>query len=113
MRIIDIDAELRLSERAARFEGARHGDGIAVSSFITQYHRGQGPDQHLHPYAEMFIVQEGVAEFRVDGQRTEVAAGHVVVVPPNTPHGFKNPGDALLRVVSVHPSPEVVQTDLE
>ncbi|HEY8582516.1 MAG TPA: cupin domain-containing protein [Capillimicrobium sp.] len=105
--------DLRLSPRAAKFEGAKHGDGIAVSSFITQYERGGGPDQHLHPYAELFIVQQGVAEFRVDGRSVEVAAGNVVVVPPNTPHGFKNPGDEELRVVSVHPSAEVAQTDLE
>lgn len=111
--IHSIDDDLRRSPRAALFEGARHGGGVAVSSFITRYQRGQGPDQHLHPYAEVFIVEQGVAEFRVDGQSTEVPAGNVVVVPPETPHGFKNPGDELLRVVSMHPSATVIQTDLE
>jgi hypothetical protein len=28
-------------------------------------------------------------------------------------HGFKNPGDEKLRVVSFHPSPKVQQTDLQ
>ena len=41
-----------------------------------------------------------------------VTAGHIVVAPARTPHGFKNPGDDTLRVVSVHPSPMVQQTDL-
>jgi mannose-6-phosphate isomerase-like protein (cupin superfamily) len=41
-----------------------------------------------------------------------VDAGNVVVIPQQTPHGFKNPGDETLRVVSVHPSPTVQQTDL-
>ena len=34
-------------------------------------------------------------------------------VPPETPHGFEAVGDDPLRVVSVHPSPKLVQTDLE
>ena len=100
---------LRLSRRAALFEGR---DEIPVSMFITQYDRGEGADQHLHPYAEAFVVQSGTARFRVDGEDIVVDAGNVVVVPPQTPHGFKNPGDETLRVVSVHPSPTVQQTDL-
>jgi quercetin dioxygenase-like cupin family protein len=41
-----------------------------------------------------------------------VAAGHIVVVPAETPHGFKGAGDDTLRVVSVHPNPTVEQTNL-
>ena len=41
-----------------------------------------------------------------------MAAGHIVVVPAETPHGFKGAGDDTLRVVSVHPNPRVEQTDL-
>ena len=101
--------ELRLSKRAALFEGR---DEIAVSMFILRYDRGEGPDQHLHPYPEAFVVQTGTARFTVDGEDIVVSAGNVVVVPQQTPHGFKNPGDEILRVVSVHPSPTVQQTDL-
>lgn len=100
---------LRLSRRAALFEGR---DDIPVSMFVTQYDRGEGPDQHLHPYPEVFVVQDGTARFTVDGEDIVVDAGNVVVVPHQTPHGFKNPGDETLRVVSVHPSPTVQQTDL-
>jgi mannose-6-phosphate isomerase-like protein (cupin superfamily) len=100
---------LRLSPRAALFEGR---DEIPVSMFITRYSRGEGPDQHLHPYPEVFVVQTGTARFTVDGEDIVVDAGNVVVIPQQTPHGFKNPGDETLRVVSVHPSPTVQQTDL-
>lgn len=100
---------LRLSRRAALFEGR---DEIPVSMFITAYDRGEGPDQHLHPYPEVFVVQTGTARFTVDGEDIVVGAGNVVVVAQQTPHGFKNPGDEKLRVVSVHPSPTVQQTDL-
>jgi quercetin dioxygenase-like cupin family protein len=100
---------LRRSPTAALFEG---GDSIPVSIFITEYRRGQGPDLHVHPYPETFVVLDGTACFSVDGADHTVAAGHVVVVPGETPHGFKGAGDDLLRVVSVHPSPTVVQTNL-
>jgi len=46
-----------------------------------------------------------------DGE-IEAGAGHIVVVPPETVHGFKCVGDDELRVVSVHPSPTVQQTNL-
>jgi mannose-6-phosphate isomerase-like protein (cupin superfamily) len=104
--------DLRRSETAALFQGAGAG-GVPVSMFITEYPGGRGPDLHLHPYAEVFLVEQGTAEFRAGDERRSVEAGHVVVVPPETPHGYKNRGEGLLRVVSVHPSPTVVQTDLE
>jgi quercetin dioxygenase-like cupin family protein len=101
--------QLRRSPTAALFEG---GDQIAASIFVTRYERGQGPDLHLHPYAEAFVVTAGTATFTVDGEELTVEAGHIVVVPPQTPHGFKGAGDDTLRVVSVHPSGAVEQTDL-
>ena len=58
-------------------------------------------------------MQAGTARFTVGGEDIVVSAGNVVVVPKQTPHGFKNPGEETLRVVSVHPSPTVLQTDLE
>ena len=100
---------LRRSATAALFQG---GDDVDVSVFVTAYERGQGPALHLHPYAEVFVVQTGTAEFTVAGDQVVVAAGHIVVVPEETPHGFKGAGDDTLRVVSVHPSGTVEQTDL-
>ena len=41
-----------------------------------------------------------------------VTGGHVVVVPPHTPHRLENTGEGILRVVSIHPSGAVEQTDL-
>ena len=101
--------ELRRSPRAALFEG---GDDIPVSIFVTQYERGRGPDLHVHPYAEAFVVQSGTATFTAGDEQLTVEAGNIVVVPAETPHGFKCAGDDTLRVVSVHPSPTVQQTDL-
>jgi len=111
-RVHDL-AELKRSETAALFEGAKHGDGIAVSIFVTAYPHGRGPDLHFHPYAEAFVVTEGEGTFTAGDEEIVAQAGQIVVVPPETVHGFKNLGEGTLRVVSVHPSPEVVQTNVE
>ena len=58
-------------------------------------------------------MHDGTAMFTAGDEELTVAAGHVVVVPANTPHGFRGAGGDTLRVVSVHPSPSVQQTDLE
>jgi quercetin dioxygenase-like cupin family protein len=103
-------SELRRSPTAALFEG---GEQIGVSVFVTRYERGQGPDLHLHPYPELFVVEAGTANFTVGEEQLEVGAGNVVVVAAETAHGFKCAGDEVLRVVSVHPNPAVEQTDLQ
>ena len=101
--------ELRRSPTACLYQGR---DEIPVSTFITEYRRGQGPDLHLHPYPEAFVVLDGTARFTAGDEQVTVGAGHVVVVPEQTPHGFKCDGDDVLRVVSIHPSPTVQQTNL-
>ena len=102
-------SELRRSVTAALFEG---GERAPVSMFVTEYTDGRGPDLHLHPYPEVFFVEEGLGEFTAGEEQQLVEGGHFVVVPAETPHGFKQRGDSRLRVVSVHPSPHVIQTDL-
>jgi mannose-6-phosphate isomerase-like protein (cupin superfamily) len=101
--------DIQRSPRAALFEGR---DEIPVSIFILRYERDEGPDLHLHPYAEVFVVQEGTATFTVSDEEVVVTAGHLAIVPPETRHGFKNRHGGVLRVLSVHPSPKVQQTDL-
>jgi mannose-6-phosphate isomerase-like protein (cupin superfamily) len=108
-RVIPL-GDIRLSRRAALYEGA--DDDVDASIFVTQYQRGEGPDLHLHPYPEVFVVHAGTAVFTAGDEELTVTAGNLVVVGAETPHGFKNPGDETLRVVSVHPSPAVQQTDL-
>ena len=101
--------EIRLSDSAALFEGK---DQIGISSFIVEYPRGRGPDLHFHPYPEAFVVLDGTAVFTAGDEELTVPGGNVVVVPAETPHGFKNAADETLRVVSIHPNPTVEQTNL-
>ena len=101
--------DLQRSATAALFEGR---DVLAISIFVTEYERGQGPSLHLHPYPEVFVVQAGTAAFTVGDDELTVTGGHIVIAPAQTPHGFKGAGDDKLRVVSVHPSGTVQQTNL-
>ena len=103
--------DLHGSERSRRFEGRDHGS--TVSSFISRHAPGEGPDLHVHPYEETFIMLEGVCTFTVDGNQIEATAGEIMVVPPNTPHGFRNTGDKRILQVSIHPSDHVIQEFLE
>ena len=73
-------SDMQTSPTAWKFEGGPRGDA-PVSFFVTHTPPGKGPGLHLHPYPEVFLVQEGTATFRVGGEQLEVPAGHVVVVP--------------------------------
>jgi mannose-6-phosphate isomerase-like protein (cupin superfamily) len=101
--------ELRRGAMSALFEG---GADAPISLFVTEFPRRRGPDLHLHPYPEVLLVETGTALFTVGEEQFTVTGEQVVVVPAHTPHGFKGAGDDTLRVVSVHPSPTVIQTDL-
>ena len=103
-------SELSFSPTAKLFEGGEHG--LDASFFVTEYQRGQGVGLHVHPYAEVFLVETGTALFTVGDEELTVEAGHVVIAPPETPHGFRGADDGVLRVVSVHPSGKTIQTFL-
>jgi quercetin dioxygenase-like cupin family protein len=105
-------ADLSSSPTAWRFDGGPRA-GVEVSFFVVHTPPGKGPGLHVHPYPEIFIVEEGEPTFTVGDEKLVVPAGNVLVVPAETPHGFKNWTDSDLRIVSIHPNPEVVQTWLE
>ncbi len=106
--------DLRSSPTAFRFEGHRHaGDvDVDVSFFVTNTPPGMGTDLHTHPYAEVFILQAGRARYTVGDEQLDVSPGHVVVVPPETPHGYLNIGDEPLLQVCIHDGGTMSQTEL-
>jgi mannose-6-phosphate isomerase-like protein (cupin superfamily) len=99
------------SERARRFEGKDYD--AKVSFFISNHAPGEGPRLHRHPYEETFILLAGEATFTAADETLTPAPGHVLIVPPGTPHKFVNSGDTRLQQVSIHSAPEMVQEDLE
>ncbi len=111
VRAINRD-ELQHGGSSYAFQGHRFGD-VNISFYWTDAPPQAGPPLHLHPYEEVFIVQEGQATFTVGADAIEARAPQVLVVPPRTPHKFVNSGEGPLRQISIHASGVMQQQDLE
>jgi mannose-6-phosphate isomerase-like protein (cupin superfamily) len=94
-------ADLSMSPTAALFEGNRRA-GVDISMFVTRTPPGRAVELHVHPYAETFLLLEGKGRWTAGDQVVELEPEQLFVVPPETPHGFRNIGDVPLLVVSVH-----------
>lgn len=97
-------------DSTGRFEGAPHGS--PVSGFVVDAAPGEGPSLHRHPYSETFIVQAGRARFTLAGREVVGVAGDLVVVPPQTAHGFNAVGPERLQMVAIHAAPRIRSTSL-
>ena len=93
------------------FEGEPHGSH--VSFFLVNNAPGAGPLLHRHPYPETWIVRSGKASFTAGDAELEAGPGDIVIVGAGTPHKFKNIGTGQLDIICIHPSPRMIQEDLE
>ena len=100
--------DLLLSPTAALFEGESGGAGITM--FVTRTPPGKFVELHTHPYPETFVLLEGRGRWTSGEHVAELEPNSVIVVPPDTLHGFRNIGDVPLLVVSVHESATLDQT---
>ena len=101
-RIVE-EHELPHGETAHRFEGYLHGDPD-VSFFLIDAPPEGGPSLHTHPYAEVFVSQEGEVTFTVGAAVIEAKAGQILVVPASVPHKYVNSGARRARHVDIHTS---------
>jgi mannose-6-phosphate isomerase-like protein (cupin superfamily) len=105
-------SDLPWSNIAHELIGEDH-DGLGLSIIFVDAEPGRGPSMHTHPYDEVLIVQEGHARATVGGEEVELQAGDIVVVNANEPHAFTNTGQAPLKQIDIHLSPEFVTDWLE
>ena len=63
-------------------------------------------------YSETFVLLEGNGRCTAGETVVEMHPDQMLVVLPNTPHGFRNIGDVPLLTVSIHESGELDQTFL-
>lgn len=105
------DLRFNGSPTAFLFEGKKRA-GIDISMFIVRTPPGGFVDLHTHPYSETFVLLEGAGRWTAGDMVVELEPDHVLVVPAQTPHGFRNVGDEPLLVVSVHESGVLDQTFL-
>ena len=97
--------------RTRRFEGVQHQ--AAVSYFFVENDPGQGARLHWHPYPETWVVLEGEATFVVADRSIVAAAGDTVTGPAFVPHKFTNTGHGRMRLIGIHASAVIIQTDVE
>jgi quercetin dioxygenase-like cupin family protein len=93
-------------------EGYLHGNVSACLIFFDGP-PGSGPKLHRHPYAEIFVVQEGQATFTLGDATIEATAGQVLIAPAGVPHKFVNSGDGPLRQLDIHTNDRFVTEWLE
>ena len=103
--------DLQRNPTAWLFEGGLR-TGTTTSIFIVRTAPGRAVELHVHPYPETFVLLEGHGRWTAGDEVVELRENSVLVVPPETPHGFRNIGDRPLLVVSVHESERVEQTFL-
>jgi mannose-6-phosphate isomerase-like protein (cupin superfamily) len=101
--------ELAFSPTAWLFEGGPTA-GVGITIFVVRTPPGGGVDLHVHPYAETFLLIEGHGRWTAGDQVTELGPDQILVVPPDTPHGFRNTGETPLLLFSVHDSGTLEQT---
>lgn len=104
--------ELRRDGNAYRFDGHLYGN-TGVSFLWLDMPPGDGPRLHKHSYGEIILIEEGSATFTVGSSTVEGEAGHVIVIPPETPHKFTNSGEGRLQQIDIHLSNQILTEWLE
>jgi len=107
-----IEADTLQQSGSWLFEGVDHG-GVGLSFFLIDSLPGAGPELHVHPYSEVFVVHEGEATFVVGDESLVAVGGQVVVAPADRPHKFRNSGATRLRMTNLHPSARTITRWLE
>jgi mannose-6-phosphate isomerase-like protein (cupin superfamily) len=83
-----------------RITAAQTGGRLGV--FEAEVPAGEGPPPHVHDREEEFFrVLEGRFAFWCNGQRVDLEAGGVIVVPRGAVHRFQNVSDAPGRLMIV------------
>ena len=65
---------------------------------------------HTDSAEELLIMLGGTADARVGDKTVRIATGDVALVPPMAPHGLRNVGDDVVRVLGTFSASTVVST---
>jgi quercetin dioxygenase-like cupin family protein len=65
---------------------------------------------HTDSAEELLVIVQGTAEASVGDEVGRISKHQVALVPPMAPHGLRNVGDDLLRVLGMFSSSTVVST---
>jgi quercetin dioxygenase-like cupin family protein len=76
----------------------QYADGAVVSKTVLQkktgtitlfaFDAGQGLSEHTAPFDATVVILDGRAAITIGGDRQEVAAGQMLIMPANIPHAL-------------------------
>ena len=92
-------------------EGKAHDAEVTV--LLEHMPPGRGPRLHWHPYGETWVVVEGRVSFTNGKDVGEAGAGDVIYVAPEEHHKFTVLGEARVKMICIHQSPEFITHWLE
>ncbi len=94
------------------FQGIQYQD-TEVSFVWVDMPPGGMVRLHKHPYKELFIIQQGVAIFKIGSTTLTAHTGQIVIIPAETPHKFMNASHSRLRQIDIHVSKQFITHWLE
>lgn len=74
-----------------------------TSVWMVEMAAGTQPTPHQLTREEVFVVLEGAASARIDGEEQEAGVGDAIVVPAGVAFALSNAGDAPLRLLCCMP----------
>ncbi len=96
------ERERRPGHKVQNLVGPEQGaKGLTVT--ISKLDPGAEVPLHTHRIEEAIVVQDGRGIFHLGGENVTVEADATVLVPPETIHGFHNPGPGILTVLAAFP----------
>lgn len=113
MNAIDLDAyELATAGPGLRVSFPLHSATGTASTATVLFELDPGAELPVHTDSaeELLIVLQGTAEARVGDAVGRVSRHDLALVPPMAPHGLRNVGDDMLRVLGTFSASTVVST---
>lgn len=102
-----IDGDDTARWRSAPGHGPAKGAAESGSSLL-EVDEGRRLPRHVDTAEETIVVLSGRAEVEVAGERAEVRAGGIALVPKEVPHEVRNVGSETLRFVAIYAGTDVV-----
>jgi mannose-6-phosphate isomerase-like protein (cupin superfamily) len=82
---------------------ARTADTPRFNLSIIEIVAGRELEAHVHDQEDdAFYILEGELTFTFGGEEASAPPGTFVLVPPGVEHGFRNDGDASVRMLNIH-----------
>jgi quercetin dioxygenase-like cupin family protein len=113
MHIFDLDDfELVPTAPGLRVSFPLHSATGTASTATVLFELDPGAELYVHTDSaeELLIVVQGTAEARVGDEVGRLETHQVALVPPMAPHGLRNIGDDVLRVLGTFSASTVVST---